>query len=146
MNGLTTEVRQLFQTAMKLDLPPATVKASDTHDRTLRALDTASNICPYLKSVESVDMDELRNMAQCCPFMMEAGLITDDQDIDFEELGKKLLNPLNFMNFSKVAEASNQSSSIFDKHFEKSLERIKEENRYRVFINIIRAAGNFPKA
>jgi hypothetical protein len=59
MNGLTTEVRQLFQKAMKLDMAPSTTSTTTDATQTLRALETASNICPYLKSLDSADMAEL---------------------------------------------------------------------------------------
>ena len=35
---------------------------------------------------------------------------------------------------------------LLEKHFRDAIQLLKDEGRYRVFTNILRQAGNFPKA
>jgi len=52
-----------------------------------------------------------------------------------------LMDPLNFIDLNpRPAERD------IDKKFSDAIQRLHEEGRYRVFINILRQQGNFPSA
>ena len=76
--------------------------------------------------------------------MKDGNFVDGEGSVDFELLGQELSNPLNFVKFNKKVKEKQEKPH--DKHFKAALTKIKDENRYRVFINIIRSAGQFPNA
>jgi len=68
--------------------------------------------------------------------MKDGDFVDGEGSVNFERLGRELSNPLNFVKFSK--KASQKAEKPHDKYFKAALTKIKDENRYRVFINIIR--------
>lgn len=75
--------------------------------------------------------------------MKHTNLVSDQETPSIENISEKLKNPLNFLDLEAFSAKPEDS---LENHFQSAIQRLKDEGRYRVFTNILRNVGEFPKA
>ena len=111
-------------------------------DKALRCIESVRTMCPYLAKQGQITAQLVETMAPKCPFMRSTHLVKPGDKASLEEIGQRLSDPLNFVDL----DAFGKKQQDLKQCFKDALKRLHDEGRYRVFINILRQVGEFPKA
>ena len=109
----------------------------------MRFLDSIKHLCPFLSKQIEITSELVSKNANKCPFMKHTNLVSDQETPSIENISEKLKNPLNFLDLEAFSAKPEDS---LENHFQSAIQRLKDEGRYRVFTNILRNVGEFPKA
>ena len=107
--------------------------------RAVRCLESVRHMCPYLTK-HGIKPELIAQNASKCPFM-KALNVSASEAADPSVLSEKLMDPLNFVDIDSFA-----PSHPLNDYFKAAIKRLHSEGRYRVFTNILRHTGEFPKA
>ena len=111
--------------------------------KTLASIQSLRHLCPFLKQQTHVTEELIAKSASQCPFMKAAHLVEPGHS-SLDAISKRLNDPWNFIDMDSLRQPKERID--YESHFTAAIQKLKEESRYRVFINILRDCGNFPRA
>ena len=112
--------------------------------KTLASIQSLRHLCPFLRQQTHVTEELVAKSASQCPFMKAAHLVEPSQSSSLEAISKRLNDPLNFIDLDRLHQPKHKLD--YESHFTAAIQKLKDESRYRVFTNILRQCGNFPRA
>jgi 5-aminolevulinate synthase len=112
--------------------------------KTLASIQSLRHLCPFLRQQTHVTEELIAKSASQCPFMKAAHLVEPGQSNSLEAIAKRLNDPWNFIDMDSMHHPKGKLD--YESHFTNAIQKLKDESRYRVFINILRQCGDFPRA
>jgi 5-aminolevulinate synthase len=104
---------------------------------TAKCFEAAKSLCPYLSKHPNLASVKIEESVSKCPFMRMIGFEKTPTQFDFD-IAEQLRSPMNFLDLSSISKPAVDP-------FDSAIKSLKDEGRYRVFINILRETGLFPK-
>lgn len=103
-----------------------------------KCFEAVKSLCPYLS--KHISQTPFPQSASKCPFMKMMAAATADPTLKPDlDVAEQLRSPLNFLDLSSISKPPVDP-------FDSAIQSLKDEGRYRVFINILRESGKLPKA
>lgn len=109
----------------------------------VHSLDAVKQLFPFLVRQSKISPGAPTQTLVSCLYRKKSDLYQRTETSPAEDLSGNLTNPLSFNGLDLIGGKAESDKEV---HFKKAIQVLKDESRYRVFTNILRKAGEFPRA